>query len=332
MSRKNTKFVLFSIIILLILPAVFAAGCAQPAPAKVRIGYLLGDIHHLPFFVAVEKGFYKAEGLDVEVVGPFDAGPAEMDAMAAGQLDIGYVGAPPVITAAARKVPLTIVSGVNLEGSAVAAANRITSVADLKGKKIATPAPGSIQYVMTGMMLGQNNLTYKDVEIYPGTIKAPDMALNLQTGKIDAYCIWEPFVSRSIVAGTGHVLVESRDIWPGHPCCVVVIRNEYLKNNAQAVKAVVAAHQKAVKFIADNPAEAKVIAQKYTKLDAAIIESALGRVKYVTSVKADDIKKFVREIISMGESGSIKPIITKADVPDVDAFINGMIDLKYLSR
>lgn len=332
MSSKKIVFILLSLIILLMLPAVLMSSCTQPAPSRVRIGYLLGDIHHLPFFIAVEKGLYKAEGLDIEVVGPFDAGPAEMDAMAAGQIDVGYVGAAPFIVAAARKVPVTVVSGVNLEGSAVAAQKSITSVAGLKGKKIATPAPGSIQYVMTGMMLAQNNLTYRDVEIFPGTIKAPDMSLNLQTGKIDAYCIWEPFVSRATSTGTGHILMESKDIWPDHPCCVVVTRNEFLKNNTQTVKAVLAAHQKAVKFIADNPAESKVIAQKYTKLDAPIIESALGRVKYVTSVKSDELKKFVREIIAMGESGSIKPIITRSDVPDVDAFINGIIDLQYLSR
>lgn len=332
MFSKKIGYILIILIILQSLLAVLIAGCARPAASKVRIGYLLGDIHHLPFFVAVEKGFYTAEGLDIEVVGPFDAGPAEMDAMAAMQLDIGYVGAAPVITAAARRVPLTIISGVNLEGSALVAQKSIALVEGLKGKKIATPAPGSIQYVMVGMMLAQSSMNYRDVDIFPGTIKAPDMALNLQTGKIDAYCIWEPFVSRSVVAGTGHILKESKDVWPDHPCCVVVTRNDFLKNNPRLVQSVLAAHQKAVKFTVDNPEESKIIAQKYTKLDAPIIDSALRRVKYVTGVKPDDLKKFVREIIAMGENGSIKPIITRSDVPDVDAFISGMIDLQFLPR
>jgi NitT/TauT family transport system substrate-binding protein len=332
MPKLIVKSALFGLVILLLLPVLAIAGCSQPATAKVRIGYLLGDIHHLPFFVAVEKGLYKAEGVDVEIVGPFDAGPAEMDAMAAGQLDMGYVGVPPVILAAARKVPVTVVAGVNLEGSALAAANSITTVAGLKSKKIATPAPGSIQYVLTGMMLAKNNMTVKDVELFPGTIKAPDMPLTLQTGNIDAYFIWEPFVAKSVVSGTGHVLVDSKEIWPGHPCCVVVTRNEFLKNNDKAVAAVIRAHEKAIKFIADNPAESKTIAQKYTKLDSAIIDSAFNRVKYVSTVNSDDLKRFVKEIIALGEGGSIKPIIATADVPDVDAFIKNIIDLKYLSR
>lgn len=332
MSYSFNKSLIFVLVVVMLLPVMLISGCAQPVPLKVRIGYLLGDIHHLPFFVAVEKGFYTAEGVSFEVVGPFDAGPAEMDAMAAGQLDIGYVGVPPVILAAARKVPVTVISGVNLEGSALASEKGIASVAELKGKKIATPAPGSIQYVMMGMLLSKNQLSVKDVELFPGTIKAPDMPLTLQTGKINAYFIWEPFVSKSLVLGAGKVLVDSKEIWPDHPCCVVVTRNEFLKNNEKIIQAALRAHQRAVKFIADNPAESRAIAQKYTKLDAAIIESALTRVKYVTSVNNDDLKKFVREIISLGESGSIKPIIAAADVPDVNAFINNLIDLKYLSR
>jgi len=332
MLNRLIKPILFSLSILLLFPVFLPAGCAQPAPEKVRIGYLLGDIHHLPFFVAVEKGFFKAEGVEVEVVGPFDAGPAEMDAMAAGQLDMGYVGVPPVILAAARKVPVTVIAGVNLEGSALAAEKGITSVAGLKSKKIATPAPGSIQYIMTGMLLSGNNMSFADVELFPGTIKAPDMPLTLQTGRINAYFIWEPFVAKSIVSGAGHVLVDSKEIWPDHPCCVIVTRNDFLKNNDKATGAIINAHRQAVKFIADNPAESKVIARKYTRLDSAIIDSAFNRVKYVTSVNSDDLKKFVREIISLGENGSIKPIIARSDVPDVDAFINGIIDLKYLSR
>jgi NitT/TauT family transport system substrate-binding protein len=332
MSKLLIKSAFSGLAILLLLPLLMMAGCAQPAPMKVRIGYLLGDIHHLPFFVAVEKGFIKEEGVDLEVVGPFDAGPAEMDAMAAGQLDMGYVGLPPVILAAARKVPVTVVAGANLEGSALAASNSIKTVADLKSKKIATPAPGSIQYVLTGMMLSKNNMSVKDVELFPGTIKAPDMPLTLQTGRIDAYFVWEPFVAKSIVSGAGHVLVDSKELWPDHPCCVVVTRNEFLKNNDKAVAAVIKAHQRAIKFIADNPAESKNIAQKYTKLDSAIIDVAFNRVKYVSSVNNDDVKKFVKEIIALGEGGSIKPIIAAADVPDVDAFIKNIIDLKYLSR
>jgi NitT/TauT family transport system substrate-binding protein len=306
--------------------------CAPSSPASVRIGYLLGDLHQLPFFVAQDKGFFKDEGINVQVVGPFDAGPAEMDALAANQLDIGYVGVSPAILAAARKVEISVIAGVNLEGSALATSNNINVVSDLKGKKVATPAPGSIQYILMGMLLSGNKMSFGDLELFPGTIKPPDMAQALQTNRIDGYLVWEPFISKSVVSGYGKILAESKDIWAGHPCCVVVTRNDFAAKNDTVVSAVIRAHQKAVQFIEANPAEAKAIAQKWTKLDAAVINAAFDRVKYTYSVNKDDVKKFVQEIISLGVGGTIKPIITAGDVPDTGSFVDKVVNLKYLQR
>jgi NitT/TauT family transport system substrate-binding protein len=329
-SMRKLAFLVFAFI--LIVPLFSAWSCAPATPATVRIGYLLGDLHQLPFFVAQDRGFFKDEGINVQVVGPFDAGPAEMDALAANQLDMGYVGIAPSVLAAARKIDLSIISGVNLEGSALATELGINSVADLKSKKVATPAPGSIQYVMLGMLLSNNSMTFADLDLFPGTIKPPDMPQSLQTGRISGYFVWEPFVAKSLAGGYGKALVESKEIWPGHPCCVIVVRKEFGLKNDNTVAAVIRAHIKAVQFIADNPAEAKSIAQKWTRLDAAVIDNAFTRVKYTYALSKDDVKRFVREIISLGESGTIKPIITSGDVPDLDAFVTKVVDLKYIQR
>lgn len=332
MSSKQSTSIFIILLIVMSLPLVAGFGCAPAVSGTVRIGYLLGDLHQLPFFVAQEKGYFVEEGIDVVVVGPFDSGPPEMDALAADQLDVAYVGMPPAILAAARKIELSILAGVNLEGSALVTANSINNVSELEDKKVATPAPGSIQYVMMGMLLDKNNMVLKDIEIYPGTIKPPDMPQSLQTGKIDGYFVWEPFVSKSVVSGAGKVLVESGDIWVGHPCCVVVAKNSFMSRNEELVAAVIRAHIKAVKFIEANPAEAKLIAQKWTKLDEAIINEAFKRVKYTYKINRDDVKRFVEEIINLGTSGAIKPIITPGDVPDIEAFVDKYVDIKYIQR
>jgi len=329
-SFKKLAFLVLALI--LVIPLFSGLNCAPAAAATVRMGYLLGDLHQLPFFVAQDRGFFKDEGVNVQVVGPFDAGPAEMDALAADQLNMGYVGIAPAVLAAARKIDLSIISGVNLEGSALVTEIGINSVADLKLKKVATPAPGSIQYVMLGMLLSKISMSFSDLELFPGTIKPPDMPQSLQTGLISGYFVWEPFVAKALVGGYGKALVESKDIWPGHPCCVVVTRNDFALNNNRVVGAVVSAHRKAVQFIADNPAEAKAIAQKWTNLDAAVIDNAFTRVKYTYALSKDDVKRFVREIISLGENGTIKPIITSGDVPDLDAFADKVVDLQYIQR
>jgi len=327
LSRFYKPVLLISLVVLLVAMAG-RLSCTQSAPKPLRVGYLLGDLHHLPLFVALDQGFFKDEGIDVQIVGPFDAGPAEMDALASNQLDMGYVGLAPAVLAAARKVELSIISGVNQEGSGLAVEKNINSVADLKSKKVATPAPGSIQYVMMGMLLSNNKMTFQDLDLFPGTIKPPDMPGALQTGRISGYFVWEPYVAKSVVSGTGKVLIESKDIWPGHPCCVVVTRNDFASKNANTVATVLRVHQRAIKFIADNPAEAKIIAAKFTKLDAATIDEAFKRVIYTSTLNKDDVKRFMKEIMSLGETGVIKPIITSADVPDIDAFVNRVVNLK----
>ena len=327
---RKPAFPVFALI--LMIPLFSGLSCAPASPATVRIGYLLGDLHQLPFFVAQDRGYFTEEGVNVQIVGPFDAGPSEMDALAANQLDMGYVGIAPSVLAAARKIDLSIIAGVNLEGSALVSEAGINSIADLKSKKVATPAPGSIQYVMLGMLLSKNSMNFNDLELFPGTIKPPDMPQALQTGRISGYFVWEPFVAKALAGGYGKALVESKDIWPGHPCCVVVTRNDFALKNNNTVSAVIRAHRKAVQFIADNPADARAIAQKWTKLDAAVIDNAFTRVKYTYALSKDDVKRFVREIISLGESGTIKPIITSGDVPDLDAFVNKVVNLQYIQR
>ncbi len=317
---------------ILLIPLSSLSGCSPAAPSTVRIGYLLGDLHQLPFFVAVDKGFFSDEGVQIHIVGPFDAGPAEMDALAAGQIDMGYVGMAPAVLAAARKIPLSIVSGVNLEGSGLVTNMNTSSVAELKSKKIATPLPGSIQYVMFGMLLADNDLSYSDIELFPGTVKPPDMPQSLQTGRIDGYFIWEPFVAKSVVGGYGKVLKESKDIWPGHPCCVIAAGGDFTASHDGTVTAVIRAHRKAVSFIEANPDEAKAIAAKWTKLDPAVIDNAFQRVKYTYTLNKDDVKRFVGEIITLGEKATIKPIITRTDIPDLDGFTNMVVDTKYIQR
>ena len=108
--------------LLLCLILIFNSACAQSNSerAKIRLGYIQSDLHHLPAFVAMDKGFFQQQGLDVEVAGVFRAGPELMSAFAARELDAGYVGLAPAITAAANSnAPIRIIAQVNTEGSAI---------------------------------------------------------------------------------------------------------------------------------------------------------------------------------------------------------------------
>ena len=305
----------------------------KASQTEVRMGYLNGAIGDLAFFVAQEKGMFPENGVDLKMAVPFNSGTPMMDALAANQLDMGYVGISPAVIASARNVDLSIVAGVVQEYDALIVDKSINSLADLRGKKIATPAPGSVQYIMISLILDKSNLSFNDLQILPGTINPPDMAGALATGNINGYIAWEPFLTQGLVAGSGKVLIESKDIWPGGMMGgVIVTRKDFAQKNPQAVLDVIKAHKQANEFIKENTTEAKAIAVKYTKLDAKVIETSWPHNIYDYSINKDSVKTFADQIISLGESGAMKPIISRSDIPDMDAFLNKTIDSSYLSK
>ncbi|HEY3420232.1 MAG TPA: ABC transporter substrate-binding protein [Methanomassiliicoccales archaeon] len=125
--------------------------------ANVSMGYLTGDLHQFARLVAsnatVGGGVSLFEKYGVHVTSPnlagYGAGPAEMDAFAAGSINVGYLGAPPVLLKVINSgVNVKIVGLVNSEGSAIVGSNSITNFSQLQGKIVGTPGPGSIQHLL----------------------------------------------------------------------------------------------------------------------------------------------------------------------------------------
>ena len=122
----------FVFAVLMILVLVSALG-SLASPKKVRIGYLRNDLHHLAAWVAIDKGFFKDEGVDVEVAGIFNAGPEEMTAFASKSLDMGYLGVAPSATGLANKsASVKAVALANAEGSSMVV-RKDSSIKEVKG-------------------------------------------------------------------------------------------------------------------------------------------------------------------------------------------------------
>ena len=99
LSHITDKIILF----IFLLTFLTSCGPAEKESEVVRLAYLQSDLHHLPAFVALEKGFFKEEGVSIKVSGIFKAGPELMSGFAAGSLDAGYVGLSPATVAVANK-------------------------------------------------------------------------------------------------------------------------------------------------------------------------------------------------------------------------------------
>lgn len=282
--------------LLLCLILIFNSACSQSKSehTKIRLGYIQSDLHHLPAFVAMEKGFFQQQGLDVEVAGAFRAGPELMSAFAAHELDVGYVGLAPAITAAANNnVHIRIIAQVNTEGSAIVVGKTspANSAADLKGKMIAIPGHATMQDFLFRKAVQHAGMPIDQVKIL--VLKPPEMIPALNEQDIEAFISWEPYPSKALTENKGKILIYSGQIWPNHPCCVIVAGEEFLHARSSDAEKLNIAHNQACRFIHDNRAEAIDIGVKYTGMGRKTIETAIGHIKYNGQLEWQYISEYI---------------------------------------
>jgi len=280
------------IALLILVNLLFFVAIAQGQP--VRIAYLQSDIHHLPCWVALEKGFFEKEGAKVEVAGIFKAGPEMMSAFAAGALDMGYVGVAPATTAVANKTTRVVVlAQVNTEGSAIVVKKdgTVQNIPELVGKIAVVPGHSTVQDSLFRKALYQFKISPDQVKIM--VLKPPEMIGALRTDQIDAFIAWEPYPAKAITMGVGRVLAASRDIWKDHPCCVLAADADFLDSRPEKAKGVVCGHVKAIDFIRQHREEAIKIGVKYTGMDEASVRLAMENVNYTYVLSVEGEKEYV---------------------------------------
>ncbi len=278
--------------LLFLVNLLFLVGTVHAQP--VRIVYLQSDIHQLPCWVALEKGFFEKEGVKVEVAGIFKAGPELMSAFAAGALDMGYVGVAPATTAVANKIARVVVlAQVNTEGSAIVVKKegKIQSIPELVGKIAVVPGHSTVQDFLFRKALLKFKIQPDQVKIM--VLKPPEMIGTLRTDQIDAFIAWEPYPAKAITTGVGRILVSSRDIWKDHPCCVLVADEQFLRAHLEKAKALVRGHVKAIDFIHQDREEAIKIGVKYTGMDEASVRMAMENVTYTPVLSVAGEKEYV---------------------------------------
>jgi NitT/TauT family transport system substrate-binding protein len=316
------KRILLLIFVLCPLALGVFPGMATGA-GPVRMAYLQSDLHHLPLWVALQNGYFKDYGVDVTIAGIFRAGPETMSAFSAGGLDMAYVGIAPTVTAVGNKTArVRVLAQVNTDGSAIVVAKTspIQNILDLRGKTVAVPGVSTVQDFLLRKALANSGLAINKVNII--VLKPPEMIGALRTGQIDAFIAWEPFPAKAVTSGVGRVLVTSKQIWPNHPCCVLVADDNFIKNHPNQIKDVLKAHIRAIKFIKNHPEEAVSIAAKYTGMDKQTIRLALKNVTYTYQLNVDGIREYARFL------SKLKFI----HVADPDAFVQALLDPRFLKE
>lgn len=277
----------------------------------VTIGYLPSD-HDAALFIADAEGMYEQKGISTELV-EFNNGGDLMTAMASGEVDIGYVGITPVLSSIEKGIPVKVISGVQIEGSGLEVSNDsgITQASDLKGKAIATPGDASIQYMLLIYYLNQNGMSKDDLNI--SSMKVASMNDALNTNKIDGMLTYEPYVTTSTENGNT-LFLNSSEIIPGHPCCVIAASDDFIKNHPDEVKDIVDIHANATEYIQSNTSKAASELPDNIVSDAKIEEKALGGIKFISGLN-DTYKQSIMDFMNVEvDIGVLKQPLTEDQI------------------
>ena len=279
---------------------------------KVKIANL-SITDGLPLYLALDKGYFKDEGLDVQLI-KFEAPNQLIDALMAGQVDFTSPSGAMGITGVADfknpdKIKIYAIAGDDektpTDSIFVKSDSSITSIQELKGKKLGI-LPGIQWRTISTYILAKNNLTAnKDVtlvELAPAT-----QVLALESGEIDALLALEPMYTTLKAKGIGKEILRAASattianpFYPG----AGALRLEFAKQNPNTTKKMLAVFKRAIKEIKENPNQARQYLKSYTPLDDGLIaQASISQFKMYDEVTENDItsvQKFY-DIFSIGK-------------------------------
>jgi NitT/TauT family transport system substrate-binding protein len=232
----------------------------------LKIGYF-PNINHAQAVIGLGNGtFQKDLGNNVEVkTFVFNAGPSAMEALFAKQVDVTYVGPNPAINAyvVSQGKDLRIISGASSGGAVFVVRNDsgIQSTKDFANKKFASPQLGNTQDVALRKYLLDNGYKTKEnggnVEVVPA--KPADILTLMLKKEIDGAWVPEPWGERLIKEANARLFLDERDRWPPNGQFVtghIVARTDYLQNNPDVIKKLLAAHVDETEWINSHKEEA----------------------------------------------------------------------------
>ncbi|MGA3065573.1 MAG: ABC transporter substrate-binding protein [Tepidisphaeraceae bacterium] len=264
---------------------------APPPLTELRLGYF-ANITHAQAVLEVASGELQTALGPVQLkTKVFNAGPELMQALNAGEIDIGYVGPGPVISeqAISHGQAIRVIAGSAANGVIIVARKDagIVTMADLKGKRIATPQLGNTQDVSARhyvtAVLGQADAN--NVVPVPNSQQAGLMAV----GKIDAAWTPEPWGERLIDQAGAVLIAEEKDLWPDKQftLTVVVTTPEFLAAHPDVIQKVLTVHHSWTQRLQTNPqayagqlGDALSALSDGKKLSAKVLADSLKRTQF----------------------------------------------------
>lgn len=244
--------------------------------------------HASAVWVALEKGYFNDEGINVKTLETFITGLELSAALDRGDIQVAWACLGPLVIAYSKGVPIKIVAMAHTHGYALVVKPELNTVYDLENKTIACCGKGSPVYLLVRLVIERYGL--KNVKIV--YMKPPIAMASLISGKIDAAALPEHYVSLVVSRGF-KLLIRSQDLWDKWPGSFLAVREELLRENPELVKKLIKVTIRATEFINENIGEAAKIVSSKLKIPYEVCLKSMENLEYSNTVDVLEVQKYL---------------------------------------
>jgi NitT/TauT family transport system substrate-binding protein len=229
---------------------------ADAAGAPIHMGYL-GVASDAGIFIALDKGYFKAQGVDLALE-RFGVGADQMALLGAGRLDIASgAPSPTLFNAVARGLPVEIVAdkgslrrgfgfNVLVVRKALIEAGQYKTPADLRGRIVASASPASIVNFEIYLILKKGGLAPRDVTIE--YVDFADQPAAMTNGKIDASAMVEPFATATEARGIGKIVMPLDQLLPDFQTAVIFYNRDWARDHPEEARRWMVAYVQGLRY------------------------------------------------------------------------------------
>ncbi len=242
---------------------------------SVRVGYQKYGSFNVIKAQTVFDRLLEAKGVHVEWF-LFPAGPQLLEALNAGSIDLGHTGEAPPIFAQAAGVPLVYIGNEPPypagEAILVPKDSNIRSIADLKGKKIALNKGSNVHYLLL-KVVERADLKYQD--IHPVYLPPADARAAFEGGSVDAWAIWDPYLTAAQAATGARILVDGSDLVANRE--FFLGSKKFVDAHPEVIEVLKEAVDKAAQWSRERPQEVAEFLSPQVGIDAKTLETIVRR-------------------------------------------------------
>lgn len=306
--------------------ALPATGASAQALKKISDGQVSKTAPNWPSFIAVDKGFFRREGVELETTYVGNVANT-VQQLVAGSFDVASSTFDTAIRAIANGGSAVMIGGmVTKYPYSIMTVPAVTKAADMKGKRVILPFPKDLLTIVWNRWLTEQGMKPDDVEqIYAGA--TPNRLAAMVSGTVQGALLTQPFDFRA--AGDGYKkLLDIGAYGKQYGFLTLLARPQWLRDNPDTARAYLRALTAAVDWLYDpaNRGEAIAILAKWIQVDPKIAEQT-----YDYYVK--ELQPFSRKLAIPGEivPTTVKTLIELGDIKP-DSATKTYADLGYLPK